>query len=74
MINIDLTEEEATLFVEFQEYYETFTALRNSGVFEVRNGTATLNFDAGGTVTDIDCSFKLYKQGMPVLVDLQVVK
>jgi len=73
MINIELTEQDAQQFRDFQQHYDLFTVLNNSGVFDIRNGTALLNFDSTGTLSDIDCNFKLYKRGKSVLVGLHVV-
>ena len=70
---IELTDNEARLFRAFQEHHETFYVLYNSGMFDVRNGTALVNFDAGGSVSDIDVSFKLYKRGKPVIIGLQQI-
>jgi hypothetical protein len=74
MTKITLSDKDAALFLEFQEHYQTFSTLRDSGVFEIRNGIAQLNFDSNGTITDIDCNFKLFKRGLPVLVDLHIVR
>lgn len=63
MITVQLTEQE----------HELFTLLQDSGVFQVRNGVATLNFDSSGTITDIDCNFKLFKRGKPIATCLHVV-
>lgn len=74
MTSIELSSQDAALFVSFQKNYDTFMTLKDSGVFDIRNGTAVLNFDNNGTLTDIDCNFKLYKKGKPVIVALQVIK
>jgi hypothetical protein len=63
MINLEVTAEE----------YELFTTLKDSGVFDIRNGVATLNFDSNGTLADIDCNFKLYKRGKPIVAKIFVV-
>jgi len=60
---INLTEEEQALFI----------VLKNSGVFDVRNGVASLNFDCNGTLTDIDCNFKLYKRGKEAVIVLRSI-
>ena len=74
MINIELTDQEAQLFKDFQQHHDTFMVLNNSGVFDIKNGTALLNFDSIGTLTDVDCSFKLFKKGKATLLTLRVVK
>jgi len=59
---IDITDTDALLFLEFQKNYETFTVLNTAGVFNVRNGKAVLNFDANGTLCDIDVNIKTFKR------------
>lgn len=68
---IDLSEKEAHLFVQFQKNYNTFVTLHDSGVLNIKNGKAILNFDSNGTLCDIECNIKVYKKGadiIPVLV------
>lgn len=70
---IELTDSDAQRFIEFQKNYDTFSTLQEAGVFNVRNGKATLNFDPKGTLTDVECSVKLYKRGIevtPILITL----
>ena len=73
MTNITLTDQEARMFLVFQEHHQLFCTLHASGVFNIRNGVAQLNFDSSGQITDIDCSFKLYKHGLPLTVDLHKI-
>jgi len=73
MISLEITKEDAELFVVFQENYDTFVLLKDSGLFGIRNGLATINFDSSGAITDIDCNFKLFKRGKPVLVGLHLL-
>lgn len=73
MIDIQLTEEDAQLFLKFREHQSTFAILEEAGVFNVRNGKAVLNFDANGTLCDIECTLKTFKRGIdivPVLITL----
>jgi len=59
-IPIYIADDEAVKFLLFQEYYETFMVLINSRVFDVRNGSVTLNFDKNGTLKTINRSDILY--------------
>jgi hypothetical protein len=73
MVTIELTDEEALLFRKFREKQDTFMTLEEAGVFDIRNGKATLNFDANGTLCEVDCVLKLYKRGLaivPVIVHM----
>ncbi len=69
-MTIELSDEEAVLFLAFQKDYATYTTLKESGVFDIRNGKAILNFDQDGTLCEIDCNLKLYKRGVPVIIQL----
>lgn len=46
----------------FQQYYEPFTILVNSGAFDVRNGSITLNFDANGVLQKVQRSDILFSK------------
>lgn len=74
MVKFELSDIDSALFLEFQKNYDTFSVLQNSGIFDIRNGLAQINFDGTGTISDIDCNFKLYKRGKPVLVALHIPK
>lgn len=74
MQTIELTDEEALLFLKFRENQDTFSVLEESGVFNIRNGHAVLNFDANGTLGAVECTVKLYRRGVaviPILVQLR---
>lgn len=68
MINIELTDQEAQLFLEYQKNRDTFKIMLEAGVFGVRNGQAILSFDPSGTMCDIDIHMKRYKIGKPIIV------
>ncbi len=53
-----------------EKEYKTFSILTDAGVFDIRNGKATLNFDAQGTLCEVECSLKLYKIGAPLVIKL----
>lgn len=51
---------EAKLFLKFQEHYENFCLLLESGVFDVQNGSVTLHMDKNGAIKTINRSDVLY--------------
>ena len=74
MVNLELSKEDSALFVRFREVQDTFIILEASGVFNIRNGHATLNFNQAGVLDGITGNVTLYKRGLtaiPVLVDLR---
>lgn len=52
-IVVELTPEDAALFVEFRRRQDLFRTLSDQGVFNLRNGKAILNFNADGVLTRI---------------------
>lgn len=66
--NIELSEIDARLFVEFQKNYNTFCILQNSGVFNIRNGNAVVHFNRDGVLCEVDVNTVNYKKGLPVIV------
>jgi len=62
MITIELKDSEAVLFRKFQQVYSTFKVMDESGIFEIRNGSAEVHFDNDGTVREIARHDKLYKK------------
>ncbi len=65
-IAIYLPDEEAKKFLVFQEHYDDFCTLLNSGVFNVRNGAVTMHFDQFGSINLI--------QRADVLFNSRIVK
>lgn len=59
-LTIFLLPPEAQKFVEFQQHYDLFNLLMSHGVFNVRNGSVALHFDANGTITTIQRADLLY--------------
>ena len=59
-IAIYVPDEEAKKFLEFQEHYDVFMLLLNSGVFDVRNGSVVLHMDKNGSIKAINRSDVLY--------------
>lgn len=68
MINIELTPQEAELFMSFRKNQDTFNVLLQAGVFDIRNGKAILNFDSTGNLEEIKFDIMRYKRGKPILV------
>ena len=62
MTIIELTTEDALLFIKFREHQTVFDIIEKAGVFKVSNGKAVLYFDANGTLCDIDCTIKTFKR------------
>ena len=67
LIKIELTESDAKLFLKFREFQSDFQVMVESGVFNVRNGVAILNYNAEGHLTQIDFNVIRYKKGMAIL-------
>ncbi len=59
-IAIYVPDEEARKFLQFQEHYDEFCLLLESGVFDVRNGSVTLHMDKQGAIKAINRSDVLY--------------
>ena len=66
-IKVEMTEEEVKSFVSFRKNQDLFQLLDNAGVFAMRNGKATLNFDAMGGLEEIKIDILRYKRGKPML-------
>lgn len=59
-IAIYVPDEEAKKFLLFQEHYDEFCLLLESGVFDVRNGSVTLHMDKQGSIKAINRLDVLY--------------
>lgn len=59
-ITIFLSEQDAQLFKEFQRNHYNFTLLMDKGVFNIKNGSAVLNFDSNGVISTIQRADVLY--------------
>ena len=66
-IKIELSELDARMFMEFQKNYETFSTLLQSGVFNIKNGNAVINFDKEGVLREITLHTIGYKKGHPIV-------
>jgi hypothetical protein len=54
MVTIQLSPSEAEAFKLFQRYHGNIKFMQEQGVFDVKGGAVTLNFDSGGVVQSID--------------------
>lgn len=52
-IAVEMTEEDAILFVKFRKFQGTFNLLVSSGVADIKNGSMTLHFDGNGNVKNV---------------------
>lgn len=58
---VELTIEEAKLFQEFMQNYNTFRALNEGNVFSIRGGSAQIHFDKAGQISTIRVNIETYK-------------
>lgn len=52
-VTVELTKEEAALFVLFMKHYHSIGLLMKHGVLDMRLGNATLNFSKNGELMSI---------------------
>lgn len=71
---IELTPEEAAMFLAFREHQAAIQVLIGSGVFNIRNGSAELHFDPRGALASIDMHVKVFRQVSPTVAVLPVDK
>lgn len=62
MTEISLTDEDIKLFIAFQANYATFKVLCASGVFDLKNGKAIINFNSEGELSDIELQYHTFKK------------
>lgn len=67
LTTIELSEQDALLFMQFQKHYGTFSTLLQSGALNIRNGNAVINFDKDGVLREINLHIVGYKKGMPII-------
>lgn len=67
-IKIEMTPLEIDSLIAFRKHQSTFEVLHNAGVFDVRNGKVTMNFDASGGLEEIKLDIVRFKRGKPMLV------
>lgn len=61
-VAVYMPDAQAQKFLTFQEYFEPFSVMLESGVFAIRNGSATLHFDNAGTLQTIQRADYLYSR------------
>lgn len=61
-IAVYIPDEDAEKFLLFQRYYGTFSIMLDSGVFEIKNGSAALHFDKNGNLLAINRADILYSK------------
>lgn len=61
-VAVYIADSEAAQFLLFQEHYEPFTIMLESGVFDIRNGSAILHFDNHGTLQAVNRADILYSR------------
>jgi hypothetical protein len=62
MTTIELTDEDAKLFVRFRENQAFFERLLEANVTEVRGGHVTLHFNPCGQLMKIETNIVIYKK------------
>jgi hypothetical protein len=50
---VEMTPQDAGLFLLFQEHYKEFAFLTAKGIWDIKRGSATLYFDPEGKLTSI---------------------
>lgn len=53
-ISVDLTEDEAKLFLQFRKFQDVFNNMTISGVFDLKGSSATLHFDENGELRKVE--------------------
>lgn len=53
-ITVLMTKEEGALFVLFQKHFDSVAYMISEGVFDIKLGSATLNFDSDGFLLSIE--------------------
>lgn len=64
---ITITTDQAKVFADFQKHLAFFLILKEAGVFNLRNGSAKLNFDNEGTLSGVEVEASLYRRGKPIV-------
>jgi hypothetical protein len=61
-VAVYMPDAQAKQFILFQQHYEPFLVMVDNGVFAIRNGSATLNFDSQGVLQAIQRNDYLYSR------------
>jgi hypothetical protein len=62
LITVQLTPEDAELFVLFRRYQDKFKDMIEAKMFEIRNGSATIDFSPQGHMMDIKFNVVAFKR------------
>jgi len=62
IIKIELSQQDAEIFKTFCKFRDDFENMLNAGVFEFKNGSATLYRDSNGILKDIEIKVKTYQR------------
>ena len=65
-ITLFLTTPEAIMFKDFQQFHKTFALLCSSGVFDTKNGSIEMHFDAQGGIRKIERHNVLFDERIKV--------
>jgi hypothetical protein len=66
-IKLELTLEEVELFKDFRKHQDNFILLHSLGLFNIRDGEATISFDSAGTLAQVMFKIVGYKRGYKVI-------
>ncbi len=66
MTNVQLTDEQAALFILFMKHYDSIGFMMKNEVFDIKQGSATLNFDREGAILSIDKHLFAYRTKISV--------
>ncbi len=62
MTKVELSNEDAELFKEFQRHYKEFKSLVDSGFFNFKAGKAEIHKSSDGVIQEIYISSKTFKR------------
>lgn len=62
LVSIKLNQSEAELFVWVQQHWDKLFVMKSAGLFSVKNGSITLNFDDIGTLMSIQSNRVEFKR------------
>ncbi len=60
MTKIELTKEDAKLFIKFRQYQDEFQILVDAGFFQFKKGSAIIDRNKDGVLTGIDIKARTF--------------
>jgi len=63
LTTVQMTRHDAAMFLLFQQYYDDFGFMLQSGVWDIQNGKAILSFDNSGALKNIKRELWTYANG-----------